>query len=113
LNYVNGFKVERCLLGRCNAYNNSYSKYSNDKKNSDKTPYELWKGRPVNVKHFRAFGNKCYIKRDYGRMGKFDSHVDKGIVVGYSSTRNTYKCFNLRLNKVVETINVMVDEKSG
>jgi hypothetical protein len=41
--------------------------------NTDKTPYELWKGRPTNVKHFRVFGRKCYIKREDGRMGKFDS----------------------------------------
>jgi transposase InsO family protein len=76
----------------------------------DKTPYELWKGTPTNVKHFRVFGSKCYIKRVYGRMGKFDSRVDKGILVGYSSTRKAYKCYNLRLNKVVESINVTIDE---
>jgi rRNA maturation endonuclease Nob1 len=46
-------------------------------------------------------------------MGKFDSHVDKGILVGYSSTRKAYKFFNLRLNKVVERINVTVDEIGG
>jgi hypothetical protein len=28
--------------------------------NSDKTPYNLWKGRPKNVKHFRVFGRKYY-----------------------------------------------------
>jgi hypothetical protein len=80
------------------------------KNNTDKTPYELWKGRPTNVKHFRVFGSKCYIKREDGRMGKFDSRVDKGILVGYSSTRKAYKCYNLRLNKVVESINVTIDE---
>jgi hypothetical protein len=47
------------------------------KNNTDKTPYELWKGRPTNVKHFRVFGSKCYIKRKDGRMEKFDSRVDK------------------------------------
>jgi hypothetical protein len=78
--------------------------------NTDKTPYELWNGRPANVKHFRVFGSKCYIKREDGRMGKFDSPVDKGILVGYSSTRKSYKCYNLRLNKVVESINVTIDE---
>jgi hypothetical protein len=78
--------------------------------NTDKTPYELWKGRPTNVKHFRVFGSKCYIKREDGRMGKFDSRVDKGVLVGYSSTRKEYKCYNLRLNKVVESINVTIDE---
>jgi hypothetical protein len=51
--------------------------------NTDKTPYELWKGRPANVKHFRVFGIKCYIKREDGRMRRFDSRVDKGILVGY------------------------------
>jgi hypothetical protein len=43
-------------------------------------------------------------------MGKFDSHVDKGKLVGYSSTRKEYKCYNLRLNKVVESIIVTIDE---
>ena len=44
---------------------------------TDKTPYELWKGRPANVKNFQYFGRKCYIKRDDGRMGKLDSRVEK------------------------------------
>jgi hypothetical protein len=78
--------------------------------NTDKTPNELWKGIPANVKHFRVFGSKCYIKREDGRMGKFDSRVDKGVLVGYSSTRKAYKCYNLRLNKFVESINVTIDE---
>jgi hypothetical protein len=78
--------------------------------NTEKNPYELWKGRPTNVKHFRVFGSKCYIKIDDGRMGKFDSRVDKGVLVGYSSTRKAYNCYNLRLNKVVESINVTIDE---
>jgi hypothetical protein len=78
--------------------------------NTNKTPYELWKGRPTNVKHFRFFGRKCYIKREDGRMGKFDSHVNKGILLGYSSTRKAYKFYNIRLNKVVESINITIDE---
>jgi hypothetical protein len=80
--------------------------------NTEKTPYELWKGIPANVKHFIVFGSKCYIKREDGRMGKFDSRVDKGVLVGYSSTRKAYKCYNLRLNKIVENINVTINETS-
>jgi transposase InsO family protein len=34
------------------------------RKNTDKTPYELWKERPTNVKHFRVFGSKCYTKEN-------------------------------------------------
>jgi hypothetical protein len=52
------------------------------KNNIDKTPYELWKGIPTNVKHFGVFGSNCYIKREDGKMGKFDSHVEKGVIVG-------------------------------
>jgi hypothetical protein len=78
--------------------------------NIDKNPYELWKGRPTNVKNLIVFGSKCYMKREYGRMGKFEYCVDKGICVGYSSTIKSYKCYNLRLNKVVESINVTIDE---
>jgi hypothetical protein len=80
------------------------------KNNTDKTPYELQKGRPTNVKHFRAFGSKCYIKREDGRMRKFDSHVEKGILFGYTSTRKSYKYYNIILNKVVESINIKIDE---
>jgi hypothetical protein len=57
--------------------------------NSGKTPHKLWKGRPVNVKHFKFFGSKCYIKKEDGKIGKFESHVDKAILVGYSSTRKS------------------------
>jgi hypothetical protein len=38
------------------------------KNNSDKTPYKIWKGIPTNVKHFRVFKRKCYIKREDGRI---------------------------------------------
>jgi transposase InsO family protein len=78
--------------------------------NTDKNPYEICKGRPTNVKHFRVFGSKCYIKREDDRMEKFDSRVDKGILVRYLSTRKAYKCYNLSLKKVVESINVTIDE---
>jgi hypothetical protein len=44
--------------------------------NTDKNPYDLWKGRQTNVKHFRVFGSKCYIKREHGKMGTFDSCVE-------------------------------------
>jgi hypothetical protein len=81
--------------------------------NSDKTPYNLWKGRPTNVNHFRVFKIKCYIKREDGRIENFDSRVDKGILVGYSRKRKAYKCLNLRLNRIIESINVTIDETDG
>ena len=43
-------------------------------------------------------------------MEKFDSRVDKGVLVGYTSTRKAYNCYNLRLNKFVESVNVTIVE---
>jgi hypothetical protein len=46
-------------------------------------------------------------------MEKFDSRVNKGVLIGYSSTRKAYKCYNPTLNKVVQSINVTIDETGG
>jgi hypothetical protein len=80
--------------------------------NTDKTPYQLWKGIPANIKHFRIFGSKCYIKRINKDLGKLDSRTDEGILVGYSCSRKAYKCYNFKLRKIVESIYVRFDESS-
>ena len=80
--------------------------------NNDKTHYYLWKGIPASIKHFRIFGSKCYIKRIDKNMGKLVSRTDEGALVGYSCSRKVYKCYNLRLRKIVESIDVKVDESS-
>jgi hypothetical protein len=53
--------------------------------NHEKTPYELWFGRPTSVKYFRIFGSKCYIKNDEDNLGNFDPGYHEGIFLGYSS----------------------------
>ena len=78
--------------------------------NNDKTPYELWYGWPAIIKHLKIFGRKCYIKKDDNDLGKYDSITDEGIFLGYSSTRKAYRCYNKRLNKIVESANVKVEE---
>ena len=67
--------------------------------NNDKTPYELWYGRPTLVKYVRVFGRKCYIKRNEDDLGKFDSRTYEGIFLGYSSTEKAYRCYT-KLQKV-------------
>ena len=78
--------------------------------NSNKTPYQLWKGRPTSVKHFRIFGSKCYIKRVDKNLGKLDYRTDEGILVGYSCSRKAYKCYNFILEKFFEAIDSKFDE---
>ena len=55
--------------------------------NSENTHYELWFGRPISIKYFRAFGSKFSIKRDDDNLGKFDSKTDEGIFLRYSYTK--------------------------
>ena len=78
--------------------------------NCEKTPYELWKGRPALVKYFKIFGSKCFIKINDDSPGKFDSWVDEGIFFGYSIRSKAYKCYNNRLWKIVESIDVKINE---
>ena len=86
-NNVNGFQINKYILDTCSAYNGYIQNRVIIINNTVKTPYELWKGRPTNVKHFRVFGRKWYIKREDGRMRKFDSRLEKGVLIGYSRTR--------------------------
>ena len=78
-----------------------------------KTPYELWKGRKPNVKYFRIFGSICFILKDRENVGKLDSRSDEGIFLGYSCTSKTYRVYNKRTMKVMETVDVVIDESSN
>ena len=77
-----------------------------------KIPYELWKGRKPNVKYFRIFGSTYFILKDRENVGKFDSRSDEGIFLGYSSTSKAYQVYNKRTMKVMEIVNVVIDESS-
>ena len=77
-----------------------------------KTPYELWKGRKPNVKYFRIFGSICFILKDRENVGKFDSQSDEEIFLGYSSLSKAYWVYNKKTMKVMETVNVVIDESS-
>ena len=82
------------------------------KPGTKKTPYELWKGRKLNVKYFGIFGSTCFILKDRKNVGKFDSQSDEGIFLGYSSTSKAFPVYNKRTKKVMETINLVIDEAS-
>ena len=78
--------------------------------NKDKNPYELWYGRPTPIKYFRVFGSNCYIRRNEDVLGKFDSRINEGIFLGYSSTKKAYRCYNKRLHKIVESADVRIGD---
>ena len=70
--------------------------------NNDKTHYELWFGRPASIKHFKVFGSKCYIKNNDEHLGKYD----EGIFLGYATNSEGYTCYNMRLHKLVNCIDI-------
>jgi hypothetical protein len=78
--------------------------------NSNKTPYESWKGRQTTIKYFKVSRSKCYIKTNEDHLGKYDSMIDEGIFPRYAYGRKACKFYNNRLFKVVDIIDVRVDE---
>ena len=80
--YVLNKDVARNLWGEvvniaCHMVNTVYFRLD-----TKKTPYELWKGRKLNVKYFRIFGTTCFILKDRENVGKFDFWSDEGIFLG-------------------------------
>ena len=91
----------------CHTMNRVYFRPS-----TKKTPYELWKGRKPNVKYLKKFGSTCFILKDRENVGKFDSQSDEGIFLGYCSTSKAYRVHRKRTIKVMEIVNVVIDESS-
>jgi hypothetical protein len=78
---------------------------------SDKTHYELWFGRPASINHFKVFRSKCYIKNNDENIGKYDDRDDEGIFLGYATNSKGYRCYNKRLHKLADCIDIKVDEE--
>ena len=75
-----------------------------------KIPYELWKGRKLNVSYFHVFESVCYILNDEEHLGKFDSKSDDGVFLSYSMNSKAYRVYNMRTQSIVESINIVIDD---
>ena len=64
------------------------------------------------MKYFRIFGSTCFILKDRENVGKFDSRSDEGIFLRYFSTSKAYWVYNKRTMKVMEIMNIFIDESS-
>lgn len=78
--------------------------------NSAKNPYELWKGKPTWVNHYKVFGRKVFIKRNEKHLKNFDSLFYVGILLGYSARSRRHKTYNKLTNMVEDCIDVVVHE---
>jgi hypothetical protein len=78
-----------------------------------KTPYELLIGRKPNISYFWVFGCKCFIFKKRKHLGRFESRVDEGMLVGYASNYKAYRVFNNSTRVIEETCDVKFDESNG
>ena len=59
----------------------------------NKTPYELLKGRKLNIMHLRVFGCKCFVHNNgKDALGKFDPKSDEVIFLVTPHTVRHTKC---------------------
>ena len=61
-------------MGTSTSYRNTHHEHRLLRIKNHKT-YEIWTRREANVRHFKIFGSKCYIKREDKQIGKFDPRV--------------------------------------
>nr|GEU88517.1 hypothetical protein [Tanacetum cinerariifolium] len=79
----------------------------------NKTPYELINDRKPDISFLHVFGALCYLKNDREDIGKLGEKSDIGFFIGYSADSCTYRVFNQRTKKIIETMNVSFDELSA
>ncbi|GJV76058.1 putative reverse transcriptase domain-containing protein [Tanacetum coccineum] len=67
----------------------------------------------LDISFLHIFGALCYPKNDREDIGKLAAKGDIGFFIGYSYTSFTYRVYNCRTKKVMETMNVIFDELSA
>ena len=77
----------------------------------EKTAYELFKGRRLNISYFHQFGCTCYILNNKVYLKKFDVKAQRGIFLGYSERSKAYIVYNSETLCVEDSMHVKFDEK--
>ncbi|GJZ87395.1 putative ribonuclease H-like domain-containing protein [Tanacetum coccineum] len=72
----------------------------------NKTPYELFNGRPPIISFMRPFGCLVTILNTLDHLGKFDRKADEGFFVRYSVNSKAFRLFNSRTRIVEETLHI-------
>ncbi|GJT43127.1 retrovirus-related pol polyprotein from transposon TNT 1-94 [Tanacetum coccineum] len=75
-----------------------------------KTPYGLLHEKLPDLSFFHVFGALCSSTNDSENLGKLQSKADIGIFIGYAPTKKSFRIYNQRTRRIIETINVDFDE---
>nr|GEW79304.1 retrotransposon protein, putative, unclassified [Tanacetum cinerariifolium] len=76
----------------------------------NKTPYEIINGRKPDISFLHVFRALCYPKNDREDIGKLGAKGDIGFFIGYSADSYSYRIYNQRTKKIMETMSVSFDE---
>ncbi|GJU66928.1 retrovirus-related pol polyprotein from transposon TNT 1-94 [Tanacetum coccineum] len=76
----------------------------------DKTSYEIFMERILDISYFHVFGCLVFIRNHKDHLGKFDDKVDDGYFLGYSSVSKAFRVYNTRRQQIEETYHVTFDE---
>ncbi|GKD91269.1 putative ribonuclease H-like domain-containing protein, partial [Tanacetum coccineum] len=72
----------------------------------NKTPYELFFGRKLDLGFMKPFGCRVTILNTIDHLGKFDGKADEGFFVGYLINSKAFRLFNSRTRIVEENLHV-------
>ncbi|GJT88408.1 putative ribonuclease H-like domain-containing protein [Tanacetum coccineum] len=76
----------------------------------NKTPYELMHDKKPDLSFLHIFGSLCYPTNDSEDLGKLNAKADIGIFIGYVPAKKTFRIYNRRNQKIMETIHVTFNE---
>jgi hypothetical protein len=80
----------------------------------NKTPFEVWScGRKSLVNHLKVFASICYVHVPKEMRHKLKDKCEKYVFVGYSTKSKGYRIFSLKRNKVIESRDVIFNEKDN
>lgn len=78
----------------------------------NKTPAEIWYKSKPDLSHIKIFGSICYNYIPKQNRTKLDSKANKCLMLGYGSSRFTYRLWDIENDKLVIGRHVTFNEKS-
>ncbi|GJS89517.1 retrovirus-related pol polyprotein from transposon TNT 1-94 [Tanacetum coccineum] len=87
-----------------------YSNRSIIVKRHDKTSYEIFRERILEISYFHMFGCPVFIHNHKDHLGKFDAKADDGYFLGFSFVSKAFRAYNIRRQQIEETYHVTFDE---
>lgn len=76
----------------------------------DKSPYELWFGKPTDISTLHVFGSEAYVHIPDEKRRKWDAKSKKGVFVGYQENCKGYRVWVPQEKRIAITRNVVIRE---